>query len=73
MLYYDCYFIIKTGVKNMANRRILDSSLKRVSMIMSVQSYIREKIINLAMASNVSSSQYVEELLKAHLKEKGSL
>jgi hypothetical protein len=54
----------------MANRPILNPSLKRVPMVMSVQSHIREKIIKLAADSKISSSQYVEELFMDHLKRK---
>lgn len=55
----------------MANRKILDPSFKRISMILSIQSHVREKIIKLANESQMSSSQYVEELFIKHLQEKG--
>jgi hypothetical protein len=75
MLHSILWFIIKNkGVfYYMANRQILDSSLRRNPMIVSVQSHIRDKIIQLAIKSNKSYSQYVEELFMDHLKEKGIL
>jgi hypothetical protein len=54
----------------MSNRTISDPAFKRVPLIVTVQSRIKEKIIQYASQDNKSYSQYVEELFINHIVSK---